>query len=44
MRWADQCMAKNENDEAKCGDLRTNLNACGETAFRKANSMDNYTY
>jgi hypothetical protein len=37
-------MGNNGNDEAKCSDFRTNLNACGETAFRKANSAENYTY
>ena len=37
-------MTKNENDESKCSDFRTSLNECGETAFRKANSAENYTY
>jgi hypothetical protein len=37
-------MGNNGNDEAKCSDFRTKLNECGEIAFRKANTTENYTY
>ena len=37
-------MKANDNDESKCVEQRNDLNECGGTAFRKANSSPGYEF